>query len=87
MDRGAWQATVHRVTELDTVEGLDNSSRTALSGLPWAVHLRLQASQPTADRDRVKERRVVWGAGVSGGAQAALWGVLDVLVHPHCLCS
>ena len=50
MDRGAWQATVHKVTELDTAEGLNISSRAALSGLPWVADLRLQASQPTADR-------------------------------------
>ena len=66
-----------------TQQQYDCSVGAALGGTSQAPSLSAYSRQ----RGRVKERRVVWGAGVSGRAQAALWGVLDVLVHPHCLCS
>ena len=38
MDRGAWQATVHGVTESDMTEGLTQQQITSTL-LPWVSHL------------------------------------------------
>ena len=76
MDRGAWQATVHRVAEeSDTTERLNNNNRHLSEGSPRVVHRILFGGPLKTTKARF------FAAGFTGWSGLLSWGQITLLAR------